>query len=86
MDWLYPAMNALGAQPSDLLVLNFAVWLNVEEHYTYHLGRCAAFLRSCVQGLQSAGSDMQDVAPSPRTVQKPACNGLLQHLSPRPAA
>ena len=40
VDWLYPALPALGAQPSDIVVLNFAVWLNLEEHYNYHLGRC----------------------------------------------
>ena len=42
MDWLYPALPALGAQPSDIVVLNFAVWLNLEEHYNYHLGRYRA--------------------------------------------
>ena len=55
MDWLYPALPALGAQPSDIVVLNFAVWLNLEEHYNYHLDRCRGLaakllhLQSCLQ-------------------------------------
>ena len=55
MDWLYPALPALGAQPSDIMVLNIAVWLNLEEHYNYHLGRCAPILMPAAAGEADSG-------------------------------